>query len=69
MKKKLELGLLTMAIECRWRLVMEYRKNGNKRIERGEALSSETMLRLSRRIDGHSCALARLQEKYARLAA
>lgn len=69
MKKELKLTLLAAAIEYHWRLAMRCRRDGNRRLERGEPLSSEAMLRLSGRIDEHSCALARLQESYKRLSA
>ncbi len=69
MKTELKLRLLAAAMEYRWRRVLKYRREGNRRIERGESLSSDALLRLSRRIDGHSCALARMQQSYDRLSA
>lgn len=68
-KNKIKTVLLAMRMEYHWRAVMGCRRAGNRRLDRGERCSSGALVRLSVRIDGHCCALIRLQEEFGRRSA
>lgn len=46
---------------------MHYRKKGNYLLEHGEALSSDRLIKLTKKIDHHGIIAFRLQDQYEAL--
>ena len=67
MMKKIFAFWLAVLIEYRWFWIMHYRKKGNHLLEHGEALSSDRLIKLTKKIDHHGIIAFRLQDQYEAL--
>lgn len=56
--------LLAFRIEYHWWYILRYRKRGIGMIERGVALSSPELIKLSQKITRHGMVALRLQDEY-----
>lgn len=63
--RKLNRWMIACRIEMHWRVIMRCRRAGERMIRRGEALTSEKLLRLDRKISRHGMRAMQLQEAYA----
>jgi hypothetical protein len=59
--------LLACQIEYHWWFIMRYRRRGNILIERGEPLTSDRLISLSKKIDHHGAIAHRLEKEYVRI--
>ena len=63
MQKRLTAAFTAAHIEYHWRFMMHYRTLGERWIGAGEALNSDRLLRLNRRINHHILCARKYEEK------
>ena len=62
--KRIRAALLAAHIEYHWRLILYYRKRGEKLLERGEPLGSTRLLRLNDRANYHGLNARKYEKRY-----